>query len=387
MPLLALVGPCLIVILFALIGEVEVRLYYSSVKKGTNMANSSEVRLTELASCAGCAAKIGADILAQVVRPLRQRNVPAQLLVGLGAIDDAAVYKINEQQAIVSTADFFPPVVDDPYTFGAIAAANALSDVYAMGGQVLMAINLVAWPDTLDTAILSEVLRGGMEIVEQAGGAIAGGHSIADDEPKYGLAVTGMVHPQRILTKGGAKPGDILVLSKPLGTGLITTAQKQGKVAADDMTAAIRSMTHLNRRASELLVQAGDGVHAVTDITGFSLLGHAWEMASQSLTSMRFAAAALPLLSNVRHYAEAGCIPGGTARNSRSVGAHVRFADTLGASERAILFDPQTSGGLFAAIAPELWATLSTQQEVQFWRIGEVTERVSTADAVVLEVC
>ncbi len=350
------------------------------------MTTNSSVRLTELASCAGCAAKIGADILAQVLSPLRQRNVPPQLMIGLGAIDDAAVYRVNDQQAIISTADFFPPVVDDPYTFGAIAATNALSDVYAMGGHVLMAINLVAWPENLDTSILSEVLRGGMDIVEQAGSAIAGGHSISDDEPKYGLAVTGIVHPDSILTKGGAKSGDILVLSKRLGTGLLTTAQKQEKVSENDMTAAVRSMTTLNRRASELLVQAGSAVHAVTDITGFSLLGHAWEMASQSLTGMRFDFAALPLLPNVRHYAELGCIPGGTRRNERAVKSHVRFAASIDALQQAILFDPQTSGGLFAAIEPHLWETLSQQQEVPFWRIGEVTEGVSEAQDVVIEV-
>jgi selenide,water dikinase len=337
------------------------------------MAINQTVRLTEHASCAGCAAKIGADILSQVLQPLRQRNVPASLLVGLGAIDDAAVYQINEQQAIISTADFFPPVVDDPYTFGSIAAANALSDVYAMGGQVLMAINLVAWPENLDTSILSEVLRGGMDIVEQAGSVIAGGHSISDDEPKYGLAVTGMVHPNHILTKGGARPGDLLVLSKPLGTGLITTAQKQGKVSEDDMTAAIQSMTTLNRRASELLVQAGPAVHAVTDITGFGLLGHAWEMAAQSCTNMRFDYNALPLLPHVRDYAEAGCIPGGTRRNERALHTHVHFDASLRSLEQAVLFDPQTSGGLFAAIDPALWSTLSKQKEVNFWRIGEVT--------------
>jgi selenide,water dikinase len=348
------------------------------------MTINQSVRLTELASCAGCAAKIGADTLAQVLRPLRQRNVPAQLLVGLGAIDDAAVYQINEQQAIISTADFFPPVVDDPYTFGSIAAANALSDVYAMGGQVLMAINLVAWPETLDTSVLSEVLRGGMDIVERAGSVIAGGHSISDSEPKYGLAVTGIVHPDHILTKGGAKPGDILILSKPLGTGLVTTAQKQGKVSEDDMIAAIQSMTMLNRRASELLVQAGPAVHAVTDITGFSLLGHAWEMAAQSLTNMRFDYEALPLLPHIRHYAEAGCIPGGTRRNKRALNTHVYFDPILAEIDQAILFDPQTSGGLFAAIDPVLWATLSQQEEVKFWRVGEVTEPVSDQASIAL---
>ncbi len=346
------------------------------------MSSSQQIRLTELADCAGCAAKIGADLLAEVLRPLRQRNAPPQLIVGLGAIDDAAVYQVNEHQAIISTADFFPPVVDDPYTFGAIAATNALSDVYAMGGQVIMAINLVAWPDDLDPSILSDVLRGGMDVVERAGSAIAGGHSIADREPKYGLAVTGIVHPQHILTKGGAHPGDLLVLSKRLGTGLITTAQKRGLVQTEDMTAAIQSMTTLNRRTSELLVQAGSAVHAVTDITGFSLMGHAWEMATQSLTNMRFNYNALPLLPNVHHYAEVGCVPGGTGRNERSVGSYVQLGSHLGELDRAILFDPQTSGGLFAAIDPALWPELSAQSELPFWLIGEVTEQVSDAQQI-----
>jgi selenide,water dikinase len=277
-------------------------------------------------------------------------------------------------------------VVDDPYTFGSIAATNALSDVYAMGGQVLMAINLVAWPESLATGILSEVLRGGMDIVEQAGSVIVGGHSISDNEPKYGLAVTGMVHPEHILTKGGAKPGDILVLSKPLGTGLITTAQKQGKVSADDMTAAVQSMTTLNRRASELLVQAGLAVHAVTDITGFGLLGHAWEMATQSLTNMRFDYHALPLLPHAYRYADDDCIPGGTRRNERALHTHVHFDPILDEIDQAILFDPQTSGGLFAAIDPGLWDTLSQQKEATFWRVGEVTEPVGDQASLVLEI-
>src|SRR5438128_427820 len=329
---------------------------------------------------------MGPEAVAQVLRQLTKHDAPAELLVGLHTADDAAVYRVNGQQAIISTADFFPPVVDDPYTYGAIAAANALSDVYAMGGHVLMAINLVAWPENLDTGILSEVLRGGMKIVEQAGGVIAGGHSISDDEPKYGLAVTGMVHPDHILTKGGAKPGDVLVLSKPLGTGLMTTAQKQGKVREEDMAAAVQSMTRLNRRASEILVQAGLGVHAATDITGFGILGHAWEMAAQSLTSMRFDYKALPLLPNIRHYAELGCIPGGTGRNKRSLQAHVHFGDHLGEIDQAILYDPQTSGGLFAAIDPAVWPALSEQKDVTFWRIGEVTELVSDQDLIVLKV-
>src|SRR5947209_15330654 len=206
---------------------------------------------------------MGPEALAQVLRQLTFSAAPPELLVGLHTADDAAVYRVNAQQAVISTADFFPPVVDDPYTFGAIAAANAVSDVYAMGGQVLMAINLVAWPDNLDYSILSEILRGGADIVAQAGGAIAGGHTVSDKEPKYGLAVTGVVHPERILTKGGAQPGDLLILSKPLGTGLLTTAHKHEQVTQSDLDAAIASMLQLTRKTSQALVHLGAGVHAV----------------------------------------------------------------------------------------------------------------------------
>ena len=328
---------------------------------------------------------MGPEALAQVLRPLTLHTAPPALLVGLSAADDAAVFQVNAQQAVISTADFFPPVVDDPYTFGAIAAANALSDVYAMGGQVLMAINLVAWPDDLDYAILSEILRGGSDIVAQAGGVIAGGHSVTDKEPKYGLAVTGMVHPEHIFTKGGAQPGDILILGKPLGTGLITTAHKREQVAEDDLQAAIQSMKQLNREASEALRR--DGVHAVTDITGFGLLGHAWEMASQSRVGMRFAFDALPLLPNARHYAEIGCIPGGAQRNEAYLAPHVRFAEYIDMIDREMVWDPQTSGGLFAAIDPALWPALAAlAPTVKFWRIGEVMERITQEEQVLLEV-
>src|SRR5438270_3325412 len=200
---------------------------------------------------------MGPEALAQVLRPLTIQAGPAELLVGINAADDAAVYRVNNAQAVISTADFFPPVVDDPYVLGAIAAANALSDVYAMGGYVLMAINLVAWPDNLDYGILSEILRGGADIVSQAGGVIVGGHSVTDKEPKYGLAVTGMVHPEHILTKGGAQPGDLLILSKPLGTGLITTAHKREQVDASDLEVALQSMMQVNNRASQALQRPG----------------------------------------------------------------------------------------------------------------------------------
>jgi selenide,water dikinase len=328
---------------------------------------------------------MGPEALAQVLRPLTKHAAPPELLVGLHTVDDAAVYRVNDQQAIISTADFFPPVVDDPYVFGAVAAANALSDVYAMGGQALMAINLVAWPDNLDFAILSEILRGGADIAAEAGAVIAGGHTVTDREPKYGLAVTGMVHPERILTKGGAQPGDILILGKPLGTGLITTAHKREQVDESDLAAAVASMMELNREASQALQRPG--VHAVTDITGFGLLGHAWEMASQSLCGMRIEYEALPLLPNARRYAESGHVTGGAERNASYLMPHVRIDERLNEVDREILWDPQTSGGLFASIEPSLWPALaSLAPDVMFWRVGEVTQRVQDETHVLLEV-
>jgi selenide,water dikinase len=327
---------------------------------------------------------MGPETLAQVLRPLTLQSAPPALLVGLNSADDAAVYQVNEQQAIISTADFFPPVVDDPYAFGAIAAANALSDIYAMGGRPLMAINLVAWPADLDPALLGEILRGGSEIVARAGAVIAGGHTVTDAEPKYGLSVTGVVHPEHIMTKGGARPGDYLVLSKPLGTGILTTAHKQEAVDAADLDAALQSMMRLNDRASQALQRPG--VHAVTDITGFGLLGHAWEMTSQSHTSMRFDYDALPLLPHVYRYIEQGHIPGGARRNASYLKPHTRISERLSRFDREILWDPQTSGGLFAAIDPAIWPDLAAlAPETPFWRIGEVSG-TTVGEQVMLEV-
>lgn len=299
---------------------------------------------------------MGIETLDAVLRPLAATftaGVPADLLVGLGNADDAAVYRLNDEQAIVATTDFFPPVVDDPYSFGAIAAANALSDIYAMGGDPLFCLNLVAFPDDLDPAILTEILRGGAETVRAGGAVVAGGHSVTDDEPKYGLAAIGTVHPRRIFTKGGARPGDVLVLTKPLGTGVITTAGKRETVSEEHLAAAIASMMNLNGPASRALRSLGDAVHACTDITGFGLLGHAYEMAEQSGVGMRFTLAAIPWLPGARAYAEAGAVPGGTARNRSAVEPHVTYGDAVGAVDRLLLFDPQTSGGLFAAVAPD----------------------------------
>ena len=295
-------------------------------------------------------------MLGQVVRPLGElfqpQDYPA-MLVGLAQPDDAAVYRLNESQAIIATVDFFPPVVDDPYEFGAIAAANALSDVYAMGGDPIFALNLAAWPDDLPAEILSEVLRGGAEKVKEAGAVIAGGHTVTDREPKYGLAVTGLAHPDRIFTKGGALPGDTLILTKPLGTGTITTAIKRGAAAADDAQACIAGMMLLNRAAAAAARALGSAVHAVTDITGFGLLGHGHEMAHLSGCGLQFDYESLPWLPGAQRYARDWVFPGGAERNEKYYSQWVTARRDLLDWERMLLFDPQTSGGLLIAIAAD----------------------------------
>lgn len=273
------------------------------------------------------------------------------LLVGLREPDDAAVWRMDAERALVSTTDFFPPVVDDPYHFGAIAAANALSDVYAMGGEPLFAINLVAFPDGLEMAILSDILRGGAEKVREAGAVIAGGHTVTDKEPKYGLAVTGQVHPERIMTKGGARLGDVLILTKPLGIGALTTAGKRGVAQPEWMDAAIASMSRLNRTAARLAV--AHGVRAATDITGYSLLGHAHEMAHLAGMAFRLRYDALEWLPGAQALAQQDVFPGGMRRNEAFYQEWVRFEGDFAPHERELLFDPQTSGGLLLAVAPE----------------------------------
>lgn len=289
--------------------------------------------------------------MAQVLRPLNglftTEDYPA-LLVGLTQPDDAAVYQIDAERAIISTVDFFPPVVDDPYAFGAIAAANALSDVYAMGGDPLLAINLVAFPDSLDMRILGEILRGGAEKVREAGAVIAGGHTVTDKEPKYGLAVTGMVHPARILTKGGAQPGDRLILTKPLGTGVVTTALKNNRAQADHVSAAVASMMRLNRPAARLAREAS--VHAMTDITGYSLLGHAHEMAHLSGVDFHLHFSALEWLPGAEQYGDEGIFPGGMERNRDYFVRWVQFDADIRDPQQHLLFDPETSGGLLIAV-------------------------------------
>ena len=289
-----------------------------------------------------------------MLRPLSEtfsKNDYPQVLVGLSQPDDAAVYRIDGQRAIISTTDFFPPVVDTPYEFGAIAAANALSDVYAMGGRPLMAINLVAWPDDLDMRILTEILRGGAEKVKEAGAVIAGGHSISDQEPKYGLSVTGEVRLDRIIRKSGAGVGDKLILTKPLGTGAITTALKRGRAKTAHVKGAIRSMARLNRRSSELAQKYE--VQAMTDITGFGLAGHGHEMAHLGRVGFRIHFSKLEWLAGAIQYAQEHIFPGGLERNRHYFGRWLAFDDRLPAWQQALLFDPQTSGGLLLAVSAD----------------------------------
>ena len=312
---------------------------------------TEEIRLTALASCAGCAAKAGLATLAQVLRPITDTFDPARfpdLLVGLDGPDDAAVYRLTDDIAIVQTVDFFPPVVDDPYTFGAIAAANAMSDVYAMGGEVLMALNIAAFPQDLDPAILARIFHGGAEKVLEAGGVIAGGHTVYDVEPKYGLAVTGVIHPQRIFAKAGAQPGDALVLTKPLGTGLLLTAARDDRDPKDHAAAAIASMLTLNRHASHLAREAH--AHAMTDVTGFGILGHTREMATRSGMRFIIESSRVPAFPGALEYAASGIVTGGANRNRQGLADHVEFAPNIGPAIEALLFDPQTSGGLLIAL-------------------------------------
>ena len=303
--------------------------------------------------------------------PLRNRDV----LVGLETGDDAAVVRLRPDLALVVTTDFFTPVVDDAYTFGAIAAANALSDIYAMGAQPLMALNLVAFPiKELPASVLSDILRGGLEKVREAGIDILGGHSIDDHEPKYGLAVTGTVHPDRVVRNRGGRPGDRLLLTKALGTGIITTAIKHQVAPAESEAAAIQGMLRLNREAADAM--AAVEVHAATDVTGFGLLGHLHYLARASGVAARVEAAAVPVLPGAEALADAGEVPGGTRANERFLASRVRWPAALPAARQIVLSDAQTSGGLLIAIAaPEADRLLDALQRrgVAGHAIGELT--------------
>lgn len=298
------------------------------------------------------------------------------VLVHTDTKDDAAVYLLSEEMALVATTDFFTPVVDDPYAFGQIAAANALSDVYAMGARPIFALNLVGFPARkLPMTILGEILRGGADKVAEAGIAIVGGHSIDDPEPKYGLVVLGLVHPDELLRNKGARPGDALILTKPLGMGVITTAIKGGHTTPEEEAEIIALMAHLNRRAAEAIIAHGPAVHAMTDITGFGLLGHALEMLEASEVGAELDYAAVPILDSARRFAAAGRVPGGSKANLRAAEPRVDFGE-LPEPDRILLADAQTSGGLLAAVEPgaaeQIAAELRSQGEGA-WIVGRVT--------------
>ena len=293
--------------------------------------------------------------MAQVLPPIASifeaRDYPS-LLVGLAQPDDAAVYQLSESQAIISTVDFFTPIVDDPYAYGAIAAANALSDVYAMGGQPILALNLLAYPEGLiDAVTLREILRGGAEKVKESGAVLAGGHTVTDKEPKYGLAVTGIIHPQSILAKGGALVGDALVLTKPLGVGVITTALKRDLASHDHVARATESMMRLNALASRLAVHYR--AHAMTDITGYGLVGHAHEMAYLGGVQFSFNEADVPFLDGAFYYAEQDIFPGGMGRNKDYFERFTTFEGIIPTWKQNLFFDPETSGGLLIALPHE----------------------------------
>ena len=310
------------------------------------------LRLTEWTSCGGCAAKWGKDLLAGLVNEL-PASVDPSLLIGLAPFDDAAVYKVSDDIALVSTTDFFPPLVDDPSDFGAIAAANACSDVYAMGGKVLMAVNVAAFPENFPREAIVAIFAAASDVMAQAGGSVAGGHTIRNPEPIFGLAVQGIVHPDRVFTKGGAREGDVLLLSKPLGTGIALAGGSDS-----DKATAIAGMRQLNRDASERL-QSSSGVHAVTDVTGFALAGHGWEMAERSGCTFEIDTAKLPVYPGVLEAAQRGVRTGGDARNRTAVGTRVTLADGVDVAHDIVAFDPQTSGGLLAAVDPAAVAGLT----------------------------
>lgn len=296
------------------------------------------------------------------------------LLVGTETSDDAAVYQVSEELAVIQTVDFFTPVADDPYVFGQIAAANALSDVYAMGGEPKLALNLAAFPNCLDIEILGEILRGGADKVMEAGAVLAGGHTISDEEPKYGLCVTGFVHPQKMWKNYGAEPGDVLILTKPLGSGILSTAVKGELAAEKEIQEAVKAMTTLNKYAAELA--RGFDVHSCTDVTGFGLAGHAMEMAKGSGKTLVINTEKLPVLSGAQEYAEMGLIPAGAYRNREYLEEDIE--SRICGWREDLLFDPQTSGGLLLAVTPETAGKLMEKLsglELSSAVIGEVTEK------------
>ena len=343
------------------------------------------IRLTDMTDCGGCAAKLGADLLADALSGLGAQTAPPELIAGLNPPDDAAAYLVSPDLAIIGTLDFFPPLVDDPRLYGEIAAANALSDVFAMGGRVLFALSIAAFPEDLPRDTLAAIFEGASAKVREAGGTLAGGHTIKDPEPKYGLAVIGAAHPDRLLRKGAAEPGDRLLLTKRLGTGLLVSGRRQGRTSAAHLAAATDQMTVLNRDAAEVLT--AHGARAATDVTGFGLLGHGLEMARGSGTRFVFDSASLPALDGALDLARAGMETGGAAHNRRFVAPALTIAMGVGEDLVTLAHDPQTSGGLLAAISPDKLDAVVAALEargVPSWLVGQVDTAGVAGPGVVL---
>ena len=337
------------------------------------MENNDNVKLTKLAKCAGCGAKVGAGVLAGLLADIKVRTDP-NLLVGFDKSDDASVYKISGELAIVQTVDFFPPIADDPYTFGQIAAANAMSDIYAMGGEPKLALNVMAVPADMDRDTVHAILRGGYEKVYEAGALITGGHSILDDEPKYGMAVTGFVHPDKIITNSGAKPGDELIFTKPLGSGIMTTAAKAGMASEEGLKYVLSVMTTLNKAARDIMVKYR--VHACTDVTGFGLMGHLLEMTQGSGAGAVIDVRGIALVEESLRLAEMGILPEGMYRN-RSFAESSVDGGEVSLAVQDMLYDPQTSGGLLMAVDPDDADALFEELEPSVpraQRIGRIEE-------------
>ena len=337
-----------------------------------------DIKLTKLSGCAGCGAKVGAGVLQKILSDLPVLQ-DENLLVGFDKSDDAAVYRLSDDRALVQTLDFFPPIADDPYTFGQIAATNALSDIYAMGGEPKLALNIMCVPKSMPKEAVHEILRGGYEKCAEAGAIICGGHSIYDEEPKYGLSVTGFVHPEKMWKNHGAKPGDVLFLTKPIGIGVLTAAQRGDLLEPETHDLMIRLMTTLNKAARDALMNYH--VHACTDVTGFSFLGHLYEMCSGSDVSAEIDIGAISLIPEALAFARIGILPEGMYRN-RTFAEH---AVDPGQTELAVcdlLFDPQTSGGLLAAVpeceADAVFAALNSVVPCA-QRVGVITEKKDKA--------
>lgn len=310
----------------------------------------TDVKLTKLAGCAGCGAKVGAGTLVKLLDGFKTHTDP-RLIVGYDKSDDASVYVINDETAIVQTTDFFPPIVDDPYLYGQIAAANAISDVYAMGGEPKLALNVMCITEDMDKAVVSEILRGGYDKAYEAGVIITGGHTIHGAEPIYGLAVSGFVNPKEVLTNSGAKPGDDIILTKPLGVGIITTAAKADLVEDGLLDTIYKQMATLNKTARDIMVKYS--VHSCTDVTGFSLLGHSFEMAQGSGCTLNIYADRIPYHKEAYEYADMGFIPAGAYRNREYAEMGIKVVGSIPRPMMDICFDPQTSGGLLIAISPK----------------------------------